>query len=313
MKKNCIASLIIAFTLILLNSNLLLSEQCITQEQLEAEVLKERKKWDINLDNQYGIEEIIYGLQLISALKNNQTWTNDFGMTFVLIQPGSFVMGSPESETGREQNEFQHSVTLTQAFYMQTTEVTQGQWKSVMGNNPSDFNSCGDDCPVETVSWEDAQEFIEKLNLHENTNRYRLPTEAQWEYSARAGTKTALPNGDLAETGCNMDINLDAIAWYCGNADDKTHPVAQKQANAWGLYDMHGNVWEWCQDWHGSYPTNSVTDPEGPSSGTYRVTRGGSWDKYAQNCRSAGGRRDSNPSSRYWNNGLRILRTIEDQ
>jgi len=310
MIKNCIASLLIAFSLILLNSNLLLSEQCITQEQLEAEVLKERKKWDINLDNYYGIEEVIYGLQMISALKNNQTWINDFGMTFVLIQPGTFIMGSPEGETGRYPIEIQHSVTITQAFYLQTTEVTQGQWKAVMGNNPSKFSGCGDGCPVEKVSWEDAHEFIEKLNQQENANRYSLPTEAQWEYAARAGSTSALANGDLVETLCGFDTNLNSMGWYCGNAESKTHPVAQKQANSWGLFDMHGNVWEWCQDWYGSYPNYSVTDPIGPSSGSNRVQRGGSWHVNARGARSA--LRDSDsPDTRYSTIGFRLLRTLD--
>jgi formylglycine-generating enzyme required for sulfatase activity len=200
---------------------------------------------------------------LCQTTEPQETWTNDFGMTFVLIQPGTFVMGSPEGETGRDSDEVQHNVTLTQKYYLQTTEVTQGQWKAVMGSNPSYFSSCGDDCPVEQVSWEDAQAFIEKLNLHENANRYSLPTEAQWEYAARAGSTTALANGNLVETNCSLDTNLNAMGWYCGNGDDKTHPVAQKQPNSWGLYDMHGNVWEWCQDWYGSYPDISVTDPGG--------------------------------------------------
>jgi len=307
MKKNYIASLLIAFLFIMLNSNLIFSEECITQEQLEAEILKERKKWDINLDNQYGIEEIIYGLQLISNsnLNNIQTWTNEFDMTFVLIQPGTFDMGSPKDETDRETDEVQHSVTLTRSFYLQTTEVTQGQWKAVMGSNPSNFSSCGDDCPVELVSWEDTKEFIEKLNLHENTNRYRLPSEAQWEYAARAGSTTALANGNIVKTACNLDTNLDAMGWYCGNANNKTHPVAQKQANALGLYDMHGNVWEWCQDWYDTYPANSVTDPMGPSSGTKRVMRGGNWYNESRRCRSAE-RGSESPTARHNNIGLRL-------
>ena len=125
------------------------------------------------------------------------------------------------------------------------------------------MHTCGDDCPVEKVSWKDAQEFIEKLNQHENENRYSLPTEAQWEYAARAGSTTALANGNLVKTVCGLDTKLSEMGWYCGNADSKTHPVAQKQPNAWGIYDMHGNVWEWCQDWKDSYPTTSVTDPGG--------------------------------------------------
>jgi formylglycine-generating enzyme required for sulfatase activity len=239
-----------------------------------------------------------------------ETWTNDFGMTFVLIQPGTFVMGSPEGETGRDSDEVQHHVTLTQKYYLQTTEVTQGQWKAVMGSNPSDFSSCGDDCPVEQVSWEDAQAFIEKLNQHENANRYSLPTEAQWEYAARAGSTTALANGNLVETNCSLDTNLNAMGWYCGNADSKTHQVAQKQPNAWGLYDMHGNVYEWCQDWYDSYPDISVTDPGGASSGSSRVLRGGSWSYYALSCRSAK-RSNDYPGRRNSIFGLRLSRTLK--
>jgi len=239
-----------------------------------------------------------------------ETWTNDIGMTFVLIQPGTFVMGSPESEAGRKTDEVQHGVTLTNAFYIQTTEVTQGQWKAIMGNNPSYFNSCGDDCPVDQISWEDAQVFIEKLNLHENSNRYRLPTEAQWEYAARAGSTTSLANGNIEHTNCSLDTNLTAMGWYCGNADNKTHQVAQKKPNAWGIYDMHGNLWEFCQDWYASYPTGSVTDPQGASSGSSRVLRGGSWYDVAWRSRSAN-REAHSPDFRSENFGIRLMRTIE--
>jgi len=247
---------------------------------------------------------------LCQTTDSQEAYTNDFGMTFVLIPSGTFVMGSPEGETGRRSNEVQHNVTLTQAFYMQKTEVTQGQWKAIMGANPSHFSSCGDDCPVEKVSWEDAQEFIEKLNLHENANKYKLPTEAQWEYAARAGSTTALANGNLVEKSCNLDTNLNEMGWYCANAESKTHPVAQKKPNAWGLFDMHGNVWEWCQDWYeSSYPTTSVTDPMGPSTGSSRVLRGGCWADDAQGCRSA---YRSSYSSGYRGShlGLRLMRTL---
>jgi len=312
MKKNSIVFLIVTFIIVLLISNFVIAEQCITQEELAAKVLEERKKWDINLDNKYGIEEVIYGLQVISNDKKIETWTNDFGMTFVLIQPGTFVMGSPNGELGGYSGEVQHNVTLTQKYYLQTTEVTQGQWKAVMGINPSYFGSCGDDCPVERVSWEDAQEFIEKLNLHENANCYRLPTEAQWEYAARAGSTTALANGNLAVIGCDLDTNLNAMGWYCGNADDKSHQVAQKQPNAWGLYDMHGNVKEWCQDWYGNYSDISVTDPVGPTEGLYRVARGGSWVTMAQFCRSA--EHDGHePDKRHYFLGLRVSRMLEQE
>ncbi len=166
-------------------------------------------------------------------------------MDFVLIKAGTFMMGSPEDEEGRYYKEIQHQVILTQDYYMQTTELTQGQWEAVMGSNPSNFYNCGSNCPVEKVSWNDIQAFIEKLNQR-GEGIYRLPTEAEWEYAARAGSTTAFANGGITERGCSYDANLDAMGWYYGNADG-THPVAQKLPNAWGLYDMHGNVWEWCQ------------------------------------------------------------------
>ena len=191
---------------------------------------------------------------------------------------------------------------------MQTTEETQGQWKAIMGSNPSYFKKCGDDCPVEQVSWEDAQEFIRKLNVKDGTDKYRLPTEAEWEYAARAGSTTAFANGGITERDCGHDPKLDAIGWYCGNANDKTHPVAKKQANAWGLYDIHGNVWEWCQDWYGDYPSGNVTDPRGPSSGSLRVSRGGGWDYLAERCRSAY-RVRGHPGSRFYGLGFRLART----
>jgi formylglycine-generating enzyme required for sulfatase activity len=163
-----------------------------------------------------------------------------------------------------------------------------------MGSNPSYFK--GPDLPVETVSWDDARAFIAKLNAKNDGYRYRLPTEAEWEYAARAGT-----TGPYAG-------NLDAMAWYDKNSSNKTHLVATKAANAWGLYDMHGNVWEWVQDWYGDYSTSAVTDPVGPSSGSDRVLRGGSWYYKSRGCRSAD-RGTLSPDIRYDILGLRLLRT----
>jgi len=227
---------------------------------------------------------------------SGKTFTNSTGMTFVQIPPGTFMMGSPSSEPNRDSDETQHRVTLTKPFYMQTTEVTQGQWKAVMGNNPSHLSNCGDNCPVEQVSWNDCQEFIRKLNQREGNGTYRLPTEAEWEYACRAGT-----------TGPYY-TDLDRAGWYSGNSNNRTHPVAQKTPNAWGLYDMHGNVWEWCQDWRVDYPGGSVTDPKGPSSGNYRVIRGGSWSHAARYCRSAD-RSSGTPDYRILHRGFRVAWT----
>ncbi len=226
---------------------------------------------------------------------------NSLGMEFVYIPAGSFMMGSPKGEFGRENNENQHPVTLTSGFYLQSTEVTQRQWKVVMGNNPALYQKCGEDCPVEQVSWTDVQEFIKRLNQLEGDNRYRLPTEAEWEYACRAGSMTRFSYG-------NDDERLSEYAWYLDNSEQKTHPVAQKTPNAWGLYDMHGNVWEWCQDWFGAYPSGSVTDPQGPLWSSYRVFRGGSWIIISRYCRSAIRFRFA-PELRYSSLGVRLART----
>ena len=209
------------------------------------------------------------------------------GMEFVLIKPGTFMMGSSADEPGRDDDETQHSVTLTKNFYIQTTEVTQGQWRKVMGNNKAYFRDSGEDYPIESVSFDDCQEFIRKLNKQENTNKYRLPTEAEWEYACRAGSKTAFTNGDITKKDFVHNTNLDQIAWYSANAERRTNPAGQKKPNKWGLYDMHGNVWEWCQDWHAMYPYQYLIDPKGPSSGKRRVFKGGSWLNDAAQCRSA--------------------------
>ena len=235
-------------------------------------------------------------------------YINGLGQTFRLIPAGTFTMGSPSNEPGRYSDEGpQHQVTLTKAFYMQTTEVTQAQWGAVMGSNPSSFSGCPT-CPIEEISWNDVQDYITQMNSR-GEGTYSLPTEAQWEYSARAGSTTAFSNGGIIETGCGYDPNLDAIGWYCFNSDSETHPVAQKSPNAWGLYDMSGNVYEWCQDWFSSsyYTSSAVTDPTGPSSGSYRVKRGGSWSTHARGCRSAF-RYYFPPDLRYHLIGFRLLR-----
>jgi formylglycine-generating enzyme required for sulfatase activity len=225
---------------------------------------------------------------------NTDSFTiDDLNMTFVRIHAGTFMMGSPEDEPGRDDGETLHQVTLTRDFYMQTTEVTQEQWWIVMGNNPS-FNTynCTPDCPVEDISWEDVQRFIAALEeRYSGAYDCSLPTEAQWEYAARAGSETAFANGDITvfnPATCEYDQNLDAMGWYCYNAQSVSHRVAGKLPNAWGLYDMHGNVWEWCRDWyHVGYPAGPVEDPTGPATGSERVTRGGDWNGDIRGCRSA--------------------------
>jgi formylglycine-generating enzyme required for sulfatase activity len=240
-------------------------------------------------------------------------FTNTLGMTFVWIEPGTFMMGSPEDEPQRDSDETQHEVALTQGYYMQTTEVTQGQWKAVMGSNPSYFSSCGDDCPVEEVSWNKIQEFITALNAQEKTSQYRLPTEAEWEYAARAGSNKPFAFGDcLSTTDANYNGNYPLSG--CPKGDYRGHPieVGSLKANAWGLYDMNGNVWEWCQDWYGSYPTNSVTDPVGATSGSSRVIRGGGWYSDASYCRSAN-RYNYSPGSTSYNVGFRLACRLAPQ
>jgi formylglycine-generating enzyme required for sulfatase activity len=233
-----------------------------------------------------------------SSSTPSKTWRNPLGMEFVLIPSGRFQMGST---SGDDDEKPVHSVEITQPFYLGTTEVTQSQWESVMGHNPSGFKRV--DRPVENVSWEDVQSFIEKLNGRERGVTYRLPTEAEWEYAARAGTTTAYSFGD-------SEKQLDEYAWYSGNSGSQTHSVGQKRANGWGLYDMHGNVWEWVSDWYASdyYKRSLQRDPSGPPSGTNRVIRGGSWNNDARNCRSAN-RNNGHPGNRNDNVGFRLLST----
>jgi formylglycine-generating enzyme required for sulfatase activity len=272
-----------------------------------------------------------------------QTYTNSIGMEFVLILAGTFQMGSTAAEVEKlplprpplrgfkkwtwfEVEGPQHQVTISQEFYLGKYEVTQGQWHAVMGHNPSHFPQCGAECPVENVSWKDVQAFIERLNAREGHMKYRLPTEAEWEYAARAGMETPVYTGELTIHGWNNAPALDTIAWYGGNsgvtyaggsdclprgqypATCGPHPVGRKQPNRFGLYDMLGNVWEWVQDWDGAYPAGPVTDPQGPDSGWARVNRGCGWGSGAHYCRSAR-RIFSAPGRRHGTLGFRLLRT----
>jgi len=215
--------------------------------------------------------------------------TNSIGMKLVLIPKGTFMMGSPESEEERQKDRTQHEVTISKDYYLGVYEVTQAQYEKVIGKNPSHFQGAivgneNADLPVENVSWDDAVEFCKKLSdLPEEKKAgrvYRLPTEAEWEFACRAGSTTAYSFGASSKS-------LDDYAWNVGNSGDQTHPVGEKKANAWGLYDMHGNVWEWCSDWYGQYPKGAVSDPAGPKEGSSRVYRGGCWDYEAAICRSA--------------------------
>jgi formylglycine-generating enzyme required for sulfatase activity len=238
----------------------------------------------------------------VTHVKEKETFIKTIDMEFVLIQPGEFDMGSTANEIDRYDDEGPvHHVTISEAFYLGKYEVTQKQWYEVIGDNPSYFK--GDDLPVEMVSWDDVQEFIKKLNEIENTDKYRLPTEAEWEYAARAGTTTRYSFGD-------DDSKLGEYAWYRENSEDKTHPVGKKGANPWGLYDMHGNVWEWVQDeWHDTYdgaPVDGSAWEDGV--GAIRVSRGGSWISDAGRCRSA--RCFYAPGFRGLNLGFRLLQEM---
>ena len=226
--------------------------------------------------------------------------TNSIGMKLVLIPAGTFTMGSPKNEVGRNYNEPPHEVTISKSYYIGVYEVTQGEYQKVMGNNPSQFNGAKN--PVETVNWDDAVSFCKKLSEMPEEKAagrlYRLPTEAEWEYACRAGSKTAYSFGDTAET-------LGEFAWFGESRKGKTHPVGEKKPNRWGLYDMHGNVFELCQDWYADYPPDASTDPQGPNGGTNRAFRGGSWYSDAGNCRSAS-RSMNYPSNHFHFIGFRV-------
>ena len=265
------------------------------------------------------------------------------GIEFVWIPPGEFRIGSTSRHTDSDEKPVTR-VRISRGYWLGKYEVTQGEWQAVMGSNPSPpalpawiaglagslqpkptpvpprwrnvppaltpvppgFKNCGRDCPVEWVSWNEVQEYIGKLNARSGGRRYRLPTEAEWEYAARAGTTTDTYAGDMTKPRGNDPV-LNRIAWYRENSGGGTHPVGRKAPNAWGLHDMLGNVWEWVEDWKGDYPGGRVTDPVGPRSGSERVFRGGSWLSGAGACRSAD-RYGSSPGARGIALGFRLLR-----
>ena len=258
----------------------------------------------------------------VEELYYNTYYDIDREIEMVQIPAGTFTIGSTSGGYSNERPTRQ--VTIS-AFKMSKCEVTQGQYQKITGNNPSSFRGKG--LPVECVTWLDAVEFCNKLSQSEGltpvytiTNRspstgypitsaavtanwtangYRLPTEAEWEYACRAGSTTTWCFGD-------DESLLGSYAWYLENSNGKTHPVGQKRPNAWGLYDMHGNVWEWCWDWYGAYPSSAETDPRGPISGSYRVGRGGSYWSNANDTRSASRGADY-PGSGYYV-GFRVVR-----
>ncbi len=242
--------------------------------------------------------------------------TCETGIAFRLIPAGSFMMGSPSSEKWRGDDEIGHQVTLTKPFYCGKYEVTQAQWQEVMGSNPSEFKRTSGHAPVERVSWEDCQAFVKKLCQLEGVpeGTYRLLTEAEWECACRAGTETVCCYGN--DLGVHM-LRMANVHWEGENMygvwlvrGDRTTDVGSFPPNAWGLYDTHGNVWEWCQDWYGGYASGPVNDPLGPSSGDFRVIRGGSYDcNLFLYCRSAV-RNGSSPGDRWSTVGLRLARTV---
>ncbi len=254
---------------------------------------------------------------------------DDLGMQFNRIPAGTFMMGTPADEAGRNDDEVLHEVTFTKDFYVQTTEVTQGQWLDVMGTNPSYFVNCGLDCPVERVSYSDIQEFIAAVNArYQDQYTCRLPTESEWEYAARAGSEGAFTDGDVAAANpfsCGFDANLDRAGYYCGNAVVHysgcynatsvsggglacvgTHPVGEKAPNAWGLYDTQGNVWEMVSSWYAPYPTEPVVDDPGATSGEQIIMRGGSWYFWVRSCR-LGNRSMRMPEERIIRDGFRLV------
>ncbi|HSS21668.1 MAG TPA: formylglycine-generating enzyme family protein [Pyrinomonadaceae bacterium] len=221
------------------------------------------------------------------------TVKNSSGMEFAFIPAGSFQMGSANGDPNEQPV---HQVTFASGFYLGRYEVTQAQWQKVMGSNPANFSSCGENCPVEQVSWDDAQEFIKKLNAQNDGYQYRLPSEAEWEYACRAGT-----TGDYAG-----DPN--SMAWFTSNATFKTHPVGQKQANAWGLYDMQGNVSEWVSDVETNNYDGAPTDGSAREKAvsTNRMQRGGSWRLDDKHLRSAQ-RSEAAPDYRWKDIGFRLV------
>ena len=313
----------------------LVSDQLVSDQLVADQLVPDQLVADQQVPDQLVVDQLVPDYAV-----PDQTTAPDQAVvpgTWVTINAGTFQMGSPSSESCRSNDETQHQVTLTHKFEIQSTEVTQAQFTSLMGYNPSKFTSCGINCPLEQVNWYEAAAYANALSAQVGKAKcykctgsgksvscteatayagkkvytcpgYRLPTEAEWEYAYRAGTSTAFYNGGI--TSCKgKDPNLEKIGWYNQNSSSTTHPVGQKTPNTWGLYDMAGNVWEWCHDWYGSYPSSSVSDPVGPT-GSSRVLRGGSWYGNPDYVRAAY-RNAYTPSSRLDLIGFRCTRTIK--
>jgi formylglycine-generating enzyme required for sulfatase activity len=252
--------------------------------------------WDVLKD-----KDPFYGNAIVFKVVVQSTYTETtagLNLEMVFVAGGSFTMGctSEQGSDCYDSEKPSFSVTLSD-YYIGKYEVTQAQWRAVMGNNPSHFSRC-DNCPVEKVSWNDIQEFLKKINQMTGKN-YRLPTEAEWEFAARGGVSATATK----YAGSN---NIDEVAWYTSNSGSKTKPVGTKKPNELGIYDMSGNVWEWCGDWYGDYSSSNKTNPTGASTGSYRVLRGGSWGHTARHCRVSTRINDS-PDSRSNIDGFRVV------
>lgn len=239
-------------------------------------------------------------------------------LEMVLVKSGTFTMGSPLDERGRHDWEWpSHQVTITKNFYLGKYEVTQAQWMAVMGTNPAEEHGLGPNYPVYFVSWNECQAFLQRLN-QSGEGLFRLPTEAEWEFACRAGTRTRYSHGDVMECGdvCERCEEHERYMWWCGNnSPSGAKEVGLKQPNPWGLYDMHGNVYEWCKDWWGPpFARGAAVDPQGPTTGTFRVLKGGGWAYDSLGCRSAFryGYTPENQRS-YDGFGFRLLREISAQ
>ena len=282
------------------NLQIMLSKEAVAVVSNVNDVIQDNGSTSLTSSSQSASISSVYTLTSSVSSSNNDISIpvkDGISIDMVKVDAGSFMMGATSEMLNPYGDETPvHQVILTNDYYMGKYEVTQALWQAVMGNNPSKFK--GDNLPVESVSWKDCQKFISKLNK-KTGRKFRLPTEAEWEYAARGGKESR----GYQYSGSS---NISDVAWYAGNSSNKTHPVGTKQANELGLYDLSGNVWEWCQDCHGSYVSSSQTNPIGVESGTFRVRRGGSWLNSAWGCRSSYRYCDA-PDYRFNYIGLRLV------